>query len=278
MGQTSPTMPSDIDEVLEALDRNIARWRGERSRLGYFAAMYRIVTATVKQGIEDGFFDDAQRMERLDVVFANRYLAAVAAFEHDRGLTRSWQLACAAASRWRPLALQHVLAAINAHINLDLGIAAAEVAPGEELPGLRRDFDRINEILATLQRQVQRDIGEISPWIGVLDLLGGRSDDMLVRFSIEVARTKAWRFASELATLPPDQRAGPIRARDAIVARVGWRLLNPGVALSGALLPVRLRERDDVADNIAVLGGVEPPDLDRVEARVRSARALDERE
>jgi hypothetical protein len=37
---------------------------------------------------------------------------------------------------------------------LDLGIAAAETAPGQALPDLRRDFDRINEIIASLATRV----------------------------------------------------------------------------------------------------------------------------
>jgi hypothetical protein len=87
--------------------------------------------------------------------------------------------------------LQRLLVGINAHINLDLGIAAAETAPGQALAGLRRDFDRINEIIASLITRVEHDIAGVSPWIGLLDRIGGRHDDVIVRFSIEVARTEA---------------------------------------------------------------------------------------
>jgi hypothetical protein len=41
-----------------------------------------------------------------------------------------------------PRVVQHVLLGMNAHINLDLGVAAAEVAPGPAIAGLRGDFDR----------------------------------------------------------------------------------------------------------------------------------------
>lgn len=47
-------------------------------RAGYFAVLYRKVTAKVKEGIAAGFFDDPGPMERLDVLFADRYLDAVA--------------------------------------------------------------------------------------------------------------------------------------------------------------------------------------------------------
>jgi hypothetical protein len=52
-----------IDEVVERLTAIIERSLSERSRLGYFAALYRKVTVTVQEGIKDGLFDDGDRME-----------------------------------------------------------------------------------------------------------------------------------------------------------------------------------------------------------------------
>jgi F420-0:gamma-glutamyl ligase-like protein len=69
---------------------------------------------------------------------------------------------------------------------------------------VRRDFDRINEILASLMTAITHDIAEVSPWIGLLNRIGGRHDDEIVRFSIEVARSEAWRFAAELAPIARD--------------------------------------------------------------------------
>ena len=66
-----------IDEVIEHLDDVIALARSEKSRLGYFAVLYRNVTIKVKEGILAGSFEDGARMERLDVAFANRYLDAL---------------------------------------------------------------------------------------------------------------------------------------------------------------------------------------------------------
>lgn len=68
----------DIDDVIRELDGIVHDCRRERNRLGFFAALYRTVTAEVKKGIEAGRFDDAKRMEHLDVIFANRYLDAYA--------------------------------------------------------------------------------------------------------------------------------------------------------------------------------------------------------
>ena len=72
--------PQTIDEVLMELDKIILRARNERDRLGFFATLYRNVTRNVKQGIAAGLFEDGPRMEKLEVTFANRYLAALGTF------------------------------------------------------------------------------------------------------------------------------------------------------------------------------------------------------
>lgn len=262
-----------IDEVLDALDSVIDRALDRRSCVGYFAAMYRKVTAKVGEGVATGFFDDGQRMQRLDVTFANRYLSALRSYEAGRRPTRSWELAFNATEGSRPIILQHLLVGINAHINLDLGIAAADTAPGTTLSDLRLDFDRITEILASLIATVRHDVAAVSPWIGLLDRIGGRHDDEVIRFSIETARTAAWRFAVELAPLDRDHWAGPIGARDARAASVARTVLRPGW-LSAGLLLIRARESADIRRNIEVLNGVRAPDLQVVEARVRQERAI----
>jgi Family of unknown function (DUF5995) len=263
-----------IDEVLVALDRVIDRALERGSRVGFFAAIYRKATAKILEGVAAGYFDDNERMERLDVTFANRYLSALGADEAGTTSTRSWEIAFRAADGSRPIVLQHLLVGINAHINLDLGIAAAQTAPGPALPDLRRDFDRINEILAALVAGVMRDIATVSPWIGLLDRLGGRHDDELIRFSLETARTAAWRFAVELAPLPRDHWPGPIGARDARAAALGRTVLRPG-ALTAGLLLIRARESNDVRRIIRVLNGVDAPALDEIEDRVSQERAPD---
>ena len=258
-----------VQGVLDALDEIIGRSIAGRDRVGEFAAMYRQVTARIAEGIAAGSFDDAERMERLDVTFATRYLRALEQFEGGGRPTRSWDLTFRAAASARPLIVQHLLLGINAHINLDLGIAAATIAPGAALPGLRRDFDRINEILAGLVAGIEDDVAEVSPWIGLLKRIGGRDGDEIVRFSIEMARTDAWRFAVELAPLAPDHWPAAVAARDSVVTRLGRRVLDPGLVSAG-LMVIRARESNDVPRIIRVLTGVRTPDLVSVEARVRT--------
>ena len=259
-----PSRLHTIDDVLRDLDRIIEWSLDEPSRLGYFAALYRKVTQKVKEGIEDGFFDDGPRMERLDVIFAGRYLEALHRYWQSETPTEPWQVAFDAAGRWRPLILQQLLVGINAHINLDLGIAAAEVAPGNQLPGLRDDFDRINAILFSLIHEVEDAIGSLSPWIAVLRFIGGKAGDELVRFSLQLARDGAWDLAQRLAPLPPADQVTPIARRAQTSAKLGREIVSPGPFLRWGLLIIRMRESNDIRKNIETLAATPMPAMETI--------------
>ncbi len=245
---------TEVDRVIERLGEVVDWSRVEPSRAGYFAALYRMVTIAVKERILAGDFDDAERMARLDAVFAQRYLDAFDRWQAGEAPTASWQVAFDGAARWRPIVVQQLVAGINAHINLDLGIAAATVAPGDSLHGLRDDFRRINSLLAGLVNRVVDDIGSVSPWIWLLDRIGGRKDSWLIGFSIDRARDEAWALATTLAGLPEAEWPAEIEKRDRKIAGLGRFLYRPGYFLPWGLLLIRLKESSDIPRVIDVLG------------------------
>ena len=231
-----------IDDVLTLLDRIIDDARATGSRLGYFAALYRNVTIRVKDGIAQGRFADGPRMERLDVRFANRYLAAYHRHREGDVPTQCWQVAFEASTRWRPLIVQHLLLGMNAHINLDLGIAAARVSPGAALADLERDFRAINDVLIEMLNDVQRRLNTVSPWLGVLDVVGGGVDELVASVGLKGARHQAWRLAQQLAPLSRSAQQPVINRVDDHGARVGQHLLWPGPLLTTAAFIARCAE------------------------------------
>ncbi len=245
---------AEVDRVIERLGEIVTWARVEPSRAGYFAALYRKVTIAVKEGIRRGDFDDGDRMARLDAVFAQRYVDAFDLWRAGGQPTASWLVAFEALPRWRPLVVQQLLSGINAHINLDLGIAAATVAPGTAIEGLRGDFNRINTLLGGLVAGVVDDVGAVSPWIRLLDRIGGRKDDKLIGFSIDRARDEAWALAGRLASLPEGEWAAEIERRDAKAAGLGRFVLRPGTFLPWGLLAIRLKESNDIPRVIDLLG------------------------
>lgn len=242
-----------IDEVIAHLDRIIADARKAQSRLGYFAALYRNVTVEVKRGIAQGRFEDGARMERLDVNFANRYLAALADYRSSQPAPRCWAASFRAVSQWPPIVLQHLLLGMNAHINFDLGAAAALTCPGAQLPPLKHDFDEINNILAAMTGGVQLQLAKISGWMKVLDLVGGRTERAVLNWSIDVARDEAWRLAEQLAPLTPTEQRPVLARRDDETAALALLVRHPGALISSANFIVRLSEPSSVSRIIDIL-------------------------
>jgi hypothetical protein len=246
--------PQTIDDILSELDQIILRARTEQSRLGFFATLYRNVTIKVKQDIASGFFEDGERMEKLDVTFANRYLSALENYRAGRNTSRCWFVAFETANRWPPIILQQLLMGMNAHINFDLGIAAQAVAPGSELPSLQNDFNRINEILAGMVIKVRSDVEEVSPWIKLLDRYASQSEDRLINFSLGKARASSWLVANMINSTPAEKLGRELEILDEGVAKFGELIANPReLLISLGLRIIRLRESNDVPHVIDVL-------------------------
>lgn len=232
-------MIQTIDDVLRELADIVDDCWQQNSRLGYFPAMYRKVTAKIKEGVETGRFHYGERLERLDVVFAQRYIEAF--HQHRRGepTTRSWAYAFDMAQHEHPLIVQHLLLGMNAHINLDLGIAAADVSRGADLADLEHDFLEVNQVLAGLLDEVQGGVGLFSPLCSWLDRLGGRTDEALCNFSIRKARQAAWSKARELYTLDPAHQADKVNEIDRQVSLLA-RVVCPPTAVANLLFqPIR---------------------------------------
>lgn len=244
---------SSIEDVIDQLGAIVAWSKASNSRLGYFAALYRKVTLRVKQGIDNGEFEDGPRMERLDVIFANRYIEALHKHLCDQLPTACWVQAFETADCWRPVVLQHLLLGMNAHINLDLGIAAAETVPAEQMPALKADFERINDLLASLVDGVQEELAEIWAPMRLANRYLATPAQGVINFSMQKARDEAWDFACQLAPLDERGRLHVIDDRDWWVADISRLIRCPGLKLSAILLEVRAGERGSIAEQIQIL-------------------------
>lgn len=241
--------PTTMQEVLAALEKIISDSIATGCRLGYFAALYDQVTCAVRDGIQRGEFQDGPRMERLDVAFANRYLTAYGQYRADARPTLAWLQAFEAANDDSHIILQHLLLGMNAHINLDLGIAAAETCPGHEIDGLHDDFDKINQILFKLIRPTGQDISSLSPELRELLNTLPFQGRVLAGLSLVGKRGFAWEFATRLAPQSQIKRGIEIVKRDAEVALLGVPILVDWPIVR----QIRSEENQDVAGNIEVL-------------------------
>jgi hypothetical protein len=239
-----------IDEVIEALDAIIKQCEDDNDTAGYFAALYRKVTNRVKQGIANNEFEDGARMEKLDVIFASRYLDAHYAWKQNQPMTAPWKKAFDITTNYWPIMLQHLLIGMNAHINLDLGIAAAEVSAGKNINDLQNDFNKINTILSSLVTEVQNELAEIWPRLKWILQRTNKVDDFMVDFSMQLSREGAWKFAVSLASAEQNNLKSMIDARDIIVTNKSKIITYDGFWASLILGIIRIGERGTIKQKI----------------------------
>jgi hypothetical protein len=254
-----PIAVRDIDDVIGALSEIVdeARERGER--FGLFAALYRRTTEEVRRALRAGAFHDPAWVERLDVVFAHRYLQAFADFHAGRPTTAAWAHAFERDREPDHLVLQHLLLGMAAHILLDLGVATNDTCDGPLAPR-RADFVAINRVLGEMLDAVQDDLNAVSPAMAWADRAGGRWDERVATATLRRWRATAWRRAVRLGAIPSEARAGRIERIDHATLRVARQLCAPAGSFAGAATTrllgwVGRRELDDVPALIETITG-----------------------
>jgi Family of unknown function (DUF5995) len=146
---------------------------------------------------------------------------------------------------------------MNAHINLDLGIAAATAAPTpEELESLKPDFLTINRILGRLLGVVELELGQICPRFSRaqrLTFFAPHLEDRLFGFGMGAARDLAWLFAEQLVAAGVGNRESVIAKRDAETAIVG-RTLYPLHGFADHVASwIHASECEDIRTNIQII-------------------------
>lgn len=242
-----------IREVIAALDYIVQDCVRTQNRAGYFAALYKRMTMAVSEGIANNLFEDGPRMEQLDIAFANRYLDAYEAFQNKQKCTSSWHGAFTGCGNTSLIMLQYILLGINTHINLDLAIASANVAPGDNIHALEIDFHNINNIIASLVDDVQSCLEQVWHPMHLIDRVLNEPEHGVLNFGIGIARKRAWSNAVLLANMDKELQEEHIMSVDARVQVIGNRIINPGILINPVLHLIRSMEHGDVGKNIQLI-------------------------
>jgi len=215
-----------IQNVLEQLDTIINESIETNNRMGLFAYIYRRTTAEIASEIALSHFEDNQRLETMDVAFANLYLDAYRDYKNNQQVSAAWAYAFDHADESLTI-LQHIMLGMNAHINLDLAIATATTMSGQEIIDIEDDFNKVNDILFQITNELQDRLSRVSPLMLILDLLGKNKDEKVIDFSMRKAREQSWNSANLLWSLREDQGKKTINKIDQIVLKVSERIKNP---------------------------------------------------
>jgi hypothetical protein len=249
----SPPAPSIAEIVSGDLHEMIEWSRTRGSRAGYFAALYTHVGAAIELACERGDFVHTDLLLRVHETFFARYLDAFD--DHRSGLptTATWNVAFDATASDRLCIVQHLLLGMNAHINLDLAIAVADALDPEEINAFHGDFNRMNALLGSLVDCVSADLALASPLLCWINRLGSRPDDVIINFSMRLARDHSWRSATLLSTLRGAPRARAVAALDAHATALARGIVRPPVPARLVARAARAGERGDVVEVIGDL-------------------------
>lgn len=242
-----------IDEVINLLDEIINDAQANASAAGYFASLYKKMTVAIKQGTQQNYFDDAARMEYLDVIFANRYLEAYSGWKEKREISASWKAAFDAVEINNVAVIQHLLLGINAHINFDLGIAVAKTNGQSPIIDMKKDYDKINEIIGNQINIVQTALEKVFFPMRFLNKIDNRDENSVLNFCILIARNQAWDFAVKLNNIPENKWAENTQPIDQNVAVLAFRVKDPGILLSLLMKCIKITESSNIAKNISAI-------------------------
>ncbi|HEY3405746.1 MAG TPA: DUF5995 family protein [Ohtaekwangia sp.] len=233
--------PETIDEIIAQLERVITECTNTSDRIGYFASLYHKVTVRVRDAILKKEFENNERMERFDVIFANRFLHAITLWQNHTPPTAPWKVTFENSTKRSRLVLQHLLLGMNAHINLDLGIAAVETTGAADIREIRKDFNSINDILGAMTFEVLQEINRISPLLSLFGL-HAKNDTILIQFSITNARDGAWSFAEDLASKTGSDYERCMASRSETISKLAESLVRPSGLIRITLWIIHLFE------------------------------------
>lgn len=242
-----------INEVITKLDAIVKQCAARENCAGYFAALYKRMTEATAEGIRQNTFKDGLRMERLDIIFANRYIDAFDSYYNNRHCSASWKFVFDCCKQNNLTVIQHLLLGINTHINLDLAIAAALTSPGNGIDSLQNDFNKINDVISSLIDDVEECLCKVWFPMRLLTKITNGQHEAVLNFSIDKARSASWASALLLAGMNTVQQQVYIQQMDHVVRNLGAGIHSPGLLTSYLLRKIHATEYKDVARIIRII-------------------------
>jgi hypothetical protein len=220
--QKQPRTIAQVVARMEAILSDLPKDDG----VACFTRLYLAVTENVQVALKPRAFADPRFLERLDVVFANLFFAAL------QRPPRAWAPLFACRRQPDTAPIQFALCGMNAHINRDLPVALVRTAAelGVDLGRAarqHRDFTAINALLAATEAAVKRELA--TGIVHLADEALGKVDDRIAMWDVGRAREAAWvqgQILWRLRDLPPLSRRY-LDTLDRTVGFAGRGLLVP---------------------------------------------------
>lgn len=242
-----------ISDVIFYLDKLARHFRAQNNPMGYFCAIYKLVTQRVAEGLRVGVFANPVEMEQVDVGFGNRYFEALNQYFDGKPASAPWQVSFDAAQTLM-VTDQHIFVAANAHISFDLPIVVSEVYRGRDMEPFKVDFAKMNELFDGMYDQMNDDISRIFRPFGLLvDHLPENLKD-LEHAAMKKGRDMAWEKSQQLHQAPTDEeRQRLIAELETTAADMGRMISQPAAIWRIPLEQIAQKEFGTVANKVDVM-------------------------
>jgi hypothetical protein len=178
---------------MEAIEQSLPASDG----LACFDRMYLEVTRSVDAHLSQDYFADPAFMTRLDVNFANLYLAAAACADQPPAAPQAWRPLMERRSMPGIESIQFALAGMNVHINHDLPLAivttCSDLGTEPTAGTIHTDYQKIDQILDGAEESIRRSF-ESNVELAVDHRLQA-VENLVGTWSINDARDLAWNNA-----------------------------------------------------------------------------------
>ncbi len=242
-----------IQDAVFYFDKLTRHFKAQNNPMGLFAAVYKLVTERVAEGIRLGIFENPVKMEEVDVRFCTLYFTAINAYFDGEPAVAPWQVAFDS-GRLPLITDQHIFVACNAHIGFDLALVVSEVFPGESVQTFQHDFLKMNELFDHMYDQMNDDIGRVFRPFGTMLKFFDKKIIETERVIMQKGREKAWEASVKLAgAKSPEERAQLVAELERDSAAMGRKLVDPPWLLRWPLRWIAQKETGTVAQKVDVM-------------------------
>lgn len=214
----------NIDTVIKKFDVIIQECLDNSSALGYFPILYKEITIEIQSKIGNNYFISDKNVNDFTVEFAKKYFNAYNNYKNKAKVPKCWMYAFNMKQQ-KLTVLQHLLFAINAHINYDLCYTTAEMFPNNSVFDFQHDFNKINIIIQNKLNEFQKKLNKVNSLLKVVDFVGGMNDERIMMFSIRHARSSAWKKALRLAKLDTYGKEVRLKKLDQRVTVISYKFI-----------------------------------------------------
>jgi len=203
--------------VVSRMATQIQHWEAEGDQRAVFLSCYLLMTRNIISAIDHQEFHDSAWVSRLMERFAEYYFVALEEYEREPSSAPAvWHSAHDISRAPHTLALQKLMAGVNAHINYDLVLSMVDLLGPEwdDLEADQRnarynDHCHVNAVIGRTIDAVQDQVLDpVMPIMVLIDELLGPVDEILVSHLITHWRETVWRDTMQLLEInePTERR------------------------------------------------------------------------